>query len=70
MSAVRAARGPIFCFWNAHARKIRKKLYKNFSDEMKILFFIEDTHLPQMISKCISIHLITGTANEKPREQN
>jgi hypothetical protein len=37
---------------------------------MKIHFFIEDTHLPTKISKCISSHLITRTANEKPREQN
>jgi hypothetical protein len=37
---------------------------------MKIHFFIEDTHLPQKISKCISSHLITRTENEKPREQN
>jgi hypothetical protein len=33
---------------------------------MKIHFFIEDTHLPPKISKCISSHLITRTANEKP----
>jgi hypothetical protein len=37
---------------------------------MKIHYFIEDTHLPPKISKCISSHLITRTANEKPREQN
>jgi hypothetical protein len=37
---------------------------------MKIHVFIEDTHLPPKISKCISSHLITRTANEKPHEQN
>jgi hypothetical protein len=37
---------------------------------MKIHFFIEDTHLPPKNSKCISSHLITCTASEKPREQN
>jgi hypothetical protein len=37
---------------------------------MKIRFFIEDMHLPQMISKYISGHLITRTANEKHRKQN
>jgi hypothetical protein len=36
---------------------------------MKIHFFIEDTHLPKNFSKCISSHLITRTANEKPREK-
>jgi hypothetical protein len=30
-------------------------------------FFTEDTQLPQMISKCISSHLVTHTANEKSR---
>jgi hypothetical protein len=49
-------------------RKIRKKtVQKQFSNEMKIHFFIEDTHLPKKISKRISSHLITRTANEKPR---
>jgi hypothetical protein len=36
---------------------------------MKIHFFIEDTHLLPKISKYINSHLITRTANEKPREQ-
>jgi hypothetical protein len=49
--------------------KIRKKLQKHFSDEMKIHFFIEDTHLPPMISKCTNSHLITRTANEKPPDK-
>jgi hypothetical protein len=43
--------------------KFAKKLHKNTSPT----FFIEDTHLPQKISKCISGHLITRTANEKTR---
>jgi hypothetical protein len=34
---------------------------------MKIHFFNEDTHLPRKISKWINSHLITRTANEKPR---
>jgi hypothetical protein len=44
---------------------IRKKtVQKHFSNEMKIHFFIEDTHLPPKISKCIGSQLITPTANE------
>jgi hypothetical protein len=36
---------------------------------MKMHFFIEDTHLPPKISKCISSHFINRTANEKPRHK-
>jgi hypothetical protein len=58
---------------NAHVqskintKNSQKTVEKHFSNEMKIHFFIEDTHLPQNISKYISSHLITRTANEKPR---
>jgi hypothetical protein len=34
-----------------------KKLQKHFSNEIKIHFFIEDTHLPPKISKYINSHL-------------
>jgi hypothetical protein len=40
---------------------LEKFAKKHFSNEMKILLH---THLPQMISKCISSHLIIRTANE------
>jgi hypothetical protein len=48
-----------------NSKNSQKTVQKHFSNEMKIHFFIEDTHLPPKIS-----HLITRTANEKPREQN
>jgi hypothetical protein len=31
---------------------------------MKIYFFIEDTHLPQKISKCISGHVLANKIEE------
>jgi hypothetical protein len=66
---------PAYRDWSAKAhvqskitsKNSQKSVQKHFSNEMKIHFFIEDTHLPKKISKCISSHLITRTANEKPR---
>jgi hypothetical protein len=55
---------------NAHvqskinSKNSQKTVRKHFSNEMKIHFFFEDTHLPPKISECISSHLITRTANE------
>jgi hypothetical protein len=57
---------------NAHVQskyldKFAKNCTKTLLQWNENTFFIEDTHLPQMISKRIISHLITRTANEKPR---
>jgi hypothetical protein len=63
----RVDKGIQFVTYMASFTAVQKTVQKHFSNEMKIHLFIEDMHLPPKISKCISSHLITRTANEKPR---